>query len=141
MRRIGAVAALSFALALGARAEEGLPGPPLPVRTPPPQRFRLFRLPAPAEHPPLDLEPVQGNRRLFHQPGDADSLFTVGAPSPEGEIRLRAAVEVNEVILRAIAPDLRIDPGDTRPRAAGDYRALDAGGRPYQFRLGARLVW
>lgn len=80
-------------------------------------------------------------KRLFHQPGDPDSLFTTGSPTPQGKLRLQAAVEVNDVVLRALAPDLRVDPTDTRFRPAGDYRALDAAGRPYQFRLGAKLVW
>ena len=105
------------------------------------ERFRLF--------PPLTQRPcceIPGAtfyepRRLLHQPGDPDSLFTFGSSTPQGELRLQAAVEVNEVILRALAPDLRVDPADTRSRAAGDYRALDATGRPYQLRLGAKLVW
>jgi hypothetical protein len=79
--------------------------------------------------------------RAFHQAGDPDSLFTFGDPTPHGVLRLKAAFEVNDVVLRAIAPDLRVDSNDTRPRAAGDYRALDGNGRPYQLRLGARLVW
>ena len=82
-----------------------------------------------------------GDVRLFHQAGDPDSLFTLGGPSPGGELRLRAAFEVNDLVLRAMAPDIRVTPGDTRQRAAGDYRALDSMGRPYQLRLGARFVW
>jgi hypothetical protein len=120
---------------------------PQPAPEPPPiprmliERFHLF--PQLAARPaPLSLPGAIDERpRLLHQTGDPDSLFTLGGPTPDGEVRLKAAFEVNDVVLRAIAPDLRIDPSDTRPRAAGDYRALDAAGRPYQLRLGARLVW
>ncbi len=81
------------------------------------------------------------SERLFHRPGDPDSLFTFGKPSPVGELKLLAAFEINDVVLRGLTPDLRVSPNDTRPRGAGVYSALDAGGRPYQLRLGARLVW
>lgn len=103
--------------------------------------FRLFpflALPMP------DFDPsglAEGAERLFHQAGDPDSLFTFGGATPHGEPKVRLAVEANDIVLRAIAPDGRIDPRDTRPRAPGDYQALDGAGRPYQLRLGARLVW
>ena len=104
-------------------------------------KFHLF------QNDPQDADRLSLNgvsyeeRRLFHNPGDPDSLFTLGSPTKTGELHLRAAFEVNDVVLRAITPDPLVDAADTRPRAAGDYRALDASGRPYQLRLGARLVW
>ena len=105
-------------------------------------RFRLF----PEILRPLTPSPFTGalaseDKRLFHNSGDPDSLFTFGGSTPQGDLHLTAAFEVNDVVLRSIAPDLRVDPADTRPRSPGDYRALDATGRPYQLRLGARLVW
>jgi hypothetical protein len=130
----------AFLLALPARGAEATPAQPTPAPTPLIliERFRLFpelalmRLPFSAQ---------ASATRAFHQQGDPDSLFTFGGATPDGEVRLRAAFELNDVVLHAIAPDLRVDPSDTRPRSAGDYRALDARGRPYQLRLGARLVW
>jgi len=103
-------------------------------------RFTLF--PEMSVPPPRALVELEArNERLFHSAGDPDSLFTFGGPTPHGKLRLKAAFEVNDIVLKAIAPDLRIDPASTRPRSGGDYQALDAGGRPYQLRLGARLVW
>lgn len=110
--------------------------------TPLGQRFRLFYdLAIPPPRTPFG-EGVTSEKRLFHTAGDPDSLFTFGGgPTPRGALHLRAAFEVNDVVLHSIAPDPRVDPSDTRPRSSGDYRALDASGRPYQLRLGARLVW
>jgi hypothetical protein len=105
------------------------------------ERFRLFPGLAAQSCCELSGRALSEHKRLLHQPGDPDSLFTLGSPTPQGELRVQAAVEVNEVVLRALAPDLRVDPSDTRFRSAGDYRALDATGRPYQLRLGAKLVW
>lgn len=103
------------------------------------ERFRLF--PEHLPPPPPTFETETRGERLFHSAGDPDSLFTFGSATPQGQLRLKAALEINDIVLRAIAPDLRVAPNDTRARAAGDYRALDAKGRPYQLRLGARLVW
>jgi hypothetical protein len=132
--RVLAVAAV-LAFAPAARAVDA----PLPVPTPRPliERFQLFR----ETLDPRIAVSVPGSERAFHQAGDPDSLFTFGDATPHGELRLKAAFEVNDVVLRAMTPDLRVGASDTRPRAAGDYRALDASGRPYQLRLGARLVW
>ena len=106
------------------------------------ERFSLFpELSLPPARSPFSGALSAESKRLFHQPGDPDSLFTFSGPSPQGDLRLSAAFDVNDVVLRSIAPDLRVDPADTRPRSPGDYRALDATGRPYQLRLGARLVW
>ena len=105
------------------------------------QRFHLFPDIVPASPPLLGTPGDDTGKRLFHQPGDPDSLFTFGHPTPEGELRLKAAIEVNDIILKALPPDLLVSPGDTRPRSAGSFSALDARGRPYQLRLGARLVW
>jgi hypothetical protein len=103
------------------------------------ERFHLFR-------ELLDTRPaLLASRldpgRLFHEPGDPDARFSLGGPTPQGQLRLKASFEVNDVVLRALGPDLRIDPNDPRGRAQGDYRWLDSQGRPYQLRLGARLVW
>lgn len=109
--------------------------PPLLVR-----QFRLFPLeltPAPA----LELSGLPEEKRLLHQQGDPDSLFTLGDPTPEGQVHLKAAIEINELFLKAIPPDARVGSADTRPRAAGSFLPLDGSGRPYQLRLGARLVW
>jgi len=129
-----------------AAASAPAPAAPTPAVSPalPPliERFRLFPELALPPRPPLDLSPAEeGSKRLLHQTGDPDSLFTFGDATPEGELRLKAAIEVNEIILKALPPDLRVDPSDTRPRSAGSFSALDARGRPYQLRLGARLVW
>lgn len=77
----------------------------------------------------------------FRLPGDPDSVFSPGGPSPSGKLKLLAAVEVNDVVLKSITPDPTIAPSDTRTRAPGSWAPLDAAGRPYQLRLGARLVW
>jgi hypothetical protein len=123
-----------------------LPAAPTPEsQTAPPrpalvERFRVFSL-TPLPLPVLDLSGMSEEKRLFHQQGDPDSLFTLGDPTPGGEVHLKAAIEVNELFLKAIPPDGRVDSGDTRPRAAGSFLPLDGSGRPYQLRLGARLVW
>lgn len=104
------------------------------------QRFRLFPLELPPP-PTLDLSGMPEEKRLFHQQGDPDSLFTLGDPTPGGQVRLKAAIEINELFLKAIPPDGRVGSADTRPRAAGSFLPLDLSGRPYQLRLGARLVW
>ncbi len=105
------------------------------------ERFQLFPTGPEQSCCEISGRALSEPKRLLHQPGDPDSLFTTGSPTPQGKLHLQAAVEVNEVVLRALAPDLRVDPSDTRFRSAGDYRALDATGRPYQFRLGAKFVW
>lgn len=116
------------------------PATSLAPRPPLLQRFRLFSL-EPLPTPVLDLSGLPEDKRLFHQQGDPDSLFTIGEPTPGGQVRLTAAIEVNEIFLKAIPPDARVGSPDTRPRAAGSFLPLDASGRPYQLRLGARLVW
>jgi hypothetical protein len=151
------VLALTLLPAIGAGGAEPLPGaeravraaPESPVppasaagstRAPLVERFRLFSLELPPA-PPLDLTGLPDEKRLFHQQGDPDSLFTLGSATPEGQIHLNAAIEVNEIFLKAIPPDARVGAPDTRPRAAGSFLPLDGSGRPYQLRLGARLVW
>ena len=148
MRKALALAALVSCLPV--RGEEAPKDVPVasptveaqPLRPPLIQRFQLFPDAMPATPPLLDRGAGdEGVKRLFHQTGDPDSLFTFGNATPEGELRLKAAFEVNDIILKALPPDLRVDPSDTRPRSAGSFSALDARGRPYQLRLGARLVW
>jgi hypothetical protein len=109
------------------------------LQLPPIETFRLF--PQLAAEPRLDRADQQDERRLFHQPGDPDSLFSFGRPSLQGELHLLAAVEVNEIFLKAIPPDPLATSSDTRPRAAGSFLPIDGQRRPYQLRLGARLVW
>ncbi len=125
----------------GAEPSASAPEAPVPQpRSPLIERFRLFAL-APIPLPVLDLSGLPEEKRLFHQQGDPDSLFTLGAPTPEGHVRLEPAIELNEIFLKAIPPDASQGLGDTRPRAAGSFLPLDGSGRPYQLRLGARLVW
>lgn len=132
-------AAVAGDRAAGAAQRTEAVGPRTPrLRLPPPESFRLF--PEIADVPRIDL-PASDERRLFHQQGDPDSLFTVGRPSPQGELRLLAAIELNEIFLKAVPPDPLVAPGDTRPRAAGSFLPFDSERRPYQLRLGARLVW
>jgi hypothetical protein len=119
------------------------PTPDAPVAPPRPplvERFRFFSL-TPLPLPALDLSGLPEEKRLFHQQGDPDSLFTLGDPTPGGQVHLKAAIEINELFLKAIPPDASVGSADTRPRAAGSFLPLDASGRPYQLRLGARLVW
>ena len=124
-------------------APPAAPGPDAPAPSPRPplvEQFHLFsvrQVPVPV----VDLSGLPEEKRLFHQPGDPDSLFTLGDATPEGEVHLKAAIELNEIHLKAIPPDASQLPGETRPRAAGSFLPLDASGRPYQLRLGARLVW
>ena len=136
------VLALTLLPAIAAGGAE--PQPPAPAaaspRVPLVERFRLFSIELPPA-PPLDLTGLPDEKRLFHQQGDPDSLFTLGSATPEGQLHLNAAIEVNEIFLKAIPPDARVGAPDTRPRAAGSFLPLDGSGRPYQLRLGARLVW
>ena len=114
--------------------------PAAPQRPPLVERFRLFSF-TPLPLPVLDLSGLTEEKRLFHQSGDPDSLFTLGDSTPEGQVHLKAAIELNEIFLKAIPPDASQGFGETRPRAAGSFLPLDGSGRPYQLRLGARLVW
>ncbi|MGA7992262.1 MAG: hypothetical protein WCC53_12555 [Thermoanaerobaculia bacterium] len=137
---LGGVAAAQERAPSGRKHEERQHTPPAAqLRLPPPDTFRLF--PQLAEDPRLDLSELPEERRPFHQQGDPDSLFTLGKPSPQGELHLLAALEVNEIFLKAIPPDPLVSSSDTRPRAAGSFLPFDSQRRPYQLRLGARLVW
>ena len=104
--------------------------------------FRLFAAPpALAAAAPLAEFDVAKPEILVRLPGDADSVFTLGGPAPSGQPRVRLAVEVNEAILRVLAPDPKVESTDQRGRAGGDWKPIDASGRPYQLRLGARIIW
>lgn len=151
MRKTALVFALTLLPAVPVAAVEPFAPPSLEtsgavVPTPSPrppfvERFRLFSL-SPLSLPVLDLSGLPADeKRLFHQQGDPDSLFSIGAPTPGGEVHLKAAIEINETFLKAVPPDANVLPTDTRPRAAGSFLPLDGAGRPYQLRLGARLVW
>jgi hypothetical protein len=136
-----ALAAVGAEPLSGTAAEDSRPAAPAaPSPAHAGLQFRLFAFELPPS-PPLDLSGRRDDQRLFHQQGDPDSLFTLGTPTPEGEVHLKAAIEVNEIFLKAIPPDARAGFAETRPRAAGSFLPLDGSGRPYQFRLGARLVW
>jgi hypothetical protein len=141
---------LAFALIPAVTAGAAEPSKPTPApatdaqvappRPPLVERFRLFSL-STLPLPALDRSGLSEEKRPFHQSGDPDSLFTLGDATPEGHVHLKAAIELNEIHLKAIPPDASQGLGDTRPRAAGSFLPLDGSGRPYQFRLGARLVW
>jgi hypothetical protein len=88
----------------------------------------------------LVLAPVR-MESLIRLPGDPDSVVTLGGTALSGEPRLRLAVEVNEVALKVLAPDPTIDAKDAKGRPSADWKPIDATGRPYQLRLGARLIW
>lgn len=133
--RKGVFVLLALLLAGVAAAEDA--AVPL-LHLPPAETFRLF--PQATPEPRVDLS-ARENQRLFHQAGDPDSQFTLGKPSPQGEVHLLAVVDVNEIYLKAIPPDPLVSATDTRPRAPGSFLPVDNQGRPYQLRLGARLVW
>lgn len=129
-------------LLLAAFAGTALAGPGVDVRPALPQRFQLFPAPPAADAAaPLAGLSEQKVEYLVRLPGDPDSLFTLGGPSPSGQPSVRLAVEVNEVIPKLLAPDPKVDANDSRGRAGGDWKPLDAAGRPYQLRFGARLIW
>ncbi len=125
-------------VALAPLVKSGVPAPP--GGPPLVQVFRLYPFELTLS-PALGLSGLPDEKRLFHQQGDPDSLFSLGDPTPGGEVHLTAAIEVNEFFLKVIPPDGRVGSADTRPRAAGSFLPLDTLGRPYQLRLGARLVW
>jgi hypothetical protein len=77
----------------------------------------------------------------LRQAGDPDSLISPGAPTLSNEMALKPAFEINDILLKAYTPDALVTPGDNRFRSAGTFSPLDEHRRPYQFRLGARLVW
>jgi hypothetical protein len=108
----------------------------------PPQQFRLFLAP-PALQPSALLVGLDGAKTesLVRLPGDADSVFTLGGPGPSGEPQFRLAVEVNEATLKVLTPDPKVETSDTRPRSGGDWKPIDATGRTYQLRFGARIIW
>lgn len=158
-RPTSAASGLCLALALCAGPASGAPptgrftlsAPPLPstqqssqAPTAGPLRgFSLFPVYLPTAEAPRDgrWSVDVATERLLHRAGDPDSVFSLGGEGPSGEARLAAAVEVNEALLRATAPDPRVSASDPRGRLTGTYLPLDSAGRPYQFRLGARLVW
>lgn len=131
---------LASLLLAGAVAAQ--PEPLVELRDPAAGRFLLFPAPpaAAAVRTFAGLGPP-GTESLVRLPGDADSVFTLGGPAPSGQPRLRLAVEVNEVLLKTLAPDPAVDRDDARGRIGGDWKPIDAFGRPYQLRLGARLIW
>jgi hypothetical protein len=94
----------------------------------------------------LPLLPFAKNARSpeklhIRQAGDPDSVISPGAATPSREVALKPTVEINDILLKAYTPDALVTPGDNRFRAAGAFSPLDEHGRPYQLRLGARLVW
>ena len=134
-----AAAAQDDAVAIVHEPDAGAQAPAARLKLPPRESFRLFQEPAP--DPLVSMAGATEQTRFLHQQGDPDSLFTLGGPTPGGELHLKAAIEVNEAFLKLVPPDPNVQPNDTRPRAPGSYMPFDAQGRPYQLRLGARLVW
>lgn len=134
----GLLAVLLLLTVAGAEAAGPRAGGPLVA----PTAFQLFPAPPSSEAatPLAGLDPAKPDS-LVRLPGDADSVFTLGGPGPSGQARLRLAVEVNEVLLKALSPDPKLESNDLRGRAGGDWKPLDAAGRPYQLRFGARLIW
>lgn len=137
-------AVVLFLLLPGAvRAASG-PEPTVESRPPsaPASPFRLFAAPPALAPVPRAIEGIEPLRpeNLFRLPGDPDSVFSLGGPAPSGEPRVRLAVEVNEVLLKVLAPEPNVDPNDGKARSGGDWKPLDAAGRPYQLRFGARLI-
>ncbi|MFI5181703.1 MAG: hypothetical protein ACHQPI_09955 [Thermoanaerobaculia bacterium] len=127
-------------LALPALAADAPP----PSPTPAPTLLGSFRLfPDLWSPPPIRIEGgVHPSETLrIRQPGDPDSVISPGAQGLSHQIRLLPALEINDILLKAYAPDPTLEPNDNRLRAAGAFSPLDKNGRPYQLRLGARLVW
>ncbi len=129
------VSSLAHAGVATAQPRTEMPAAALPI-------FRLFAAPPALEAaaPVAELDATRTDS-LVRLPGDADSVFTLGGPAPSGQPRVRLAVEVNEAILRVLAPDPKVESTDLRGRAGGDWKPIDASGRPYQLRLGARIIW
>ena len=125
--------------ALLAEPEPAVSEPRPAIATP----FRLFAAPPAleAEARPFTGLETQRLENLFRLPGDPASVFSLGGPAPSGEPRVRLAVEVNEVLLKVLAPEPHVDPNDSKSRIGGDWKPVDAAGRPYQLRFGARLIW
>jgi hypothetical protein len=136
----GAAAAQDDAVGIVRDSDTGTrAGSAAPLRLPPREGFRLFQELGPG--PRVTLAGTTGQHRPFHQAGDPDSLFTLGTPPPDGEAHLLAVIDVNETFLKVLPPDPLVLPTDTRPRAQGSFLPFDTLSRPYQLRLGARLVW
>jgi hypothetical protein len=128
---------------VSACASAALAGPLVDLSPAGPQRFQLFPAP-PASDAAAPLSGLYEPKveHLVRLPGDPDSVFTLGGPSPSGRPSVRLAVEVNEVIPKLLAPDAKVESTDSRGgRTGGDWKPLDAAGRPYQLRFGARLIW
>lgn len=117
------------------RAAERRPAPPAWLEAIKDRGLLPTLSPGPAV---LRSGPVDGSgRRILHVAGDPDGAFTFGSSTRSS--RLKAVVEVTDVLPRAIAPEP--DTGDDRPRAAGDYQPIDAAGHPRQLRVAARITW
>jgi len=86
----------------------------------------------------LDGSVDAAGRRLFHNQGDPDSLFTMGQVR-RGRVSVSAAFEMNDVVNRVVAPQPGV--GDDRPRSAGDWQPVDRLGNPRQLRFGARIAF
>ncbi len=135
----GAIGALAVGLLLSSPVRAGDSGTQTAGPSPGFHLFPVLSLPLGTD---LARESaVREDERPLRLPGDPDSLFTLGSPAPSGKLRLMAAFEINDVVLRALRPDPWITPDDPRGRPQGDYSPIDSAGRPYQLRLGARLVW
>lgn len=115
--------------------------PPSPTPLPRLETFPFFLLDY-RTYMPVRLElPDEHGRVSIRQPGDPDSVISPGAATPSRQVALKPAFEVNDILLKAYQPDPTVTPNDNKPRGAGAFSPLDAAGRPFQLRFGARLVW
>jgi len=128
---------------LAAAAQEG---PQLASETPPKISlsgvFQFFSDLTKLPYLPFQSKVKPPAQHLYiRQSGDPDSVISPGAPTPSNQVSLKPSFEINDILLKAYTPDPTLSPGDNRFRAAGAFSPIDEHGRPYQFTLGARLVW
>ena len=83
--------------------------------------------------------PKPPDRISIRQAGDPDTVISPGKATPSNELALKPALEINDILLKAYAPRALVESREIR--SAGTFSPLDEHGRPYQLRLGARLVW
>ena len=85
---------------------------------------------------PAPVAAALPRERLLHEIGDPDSTLSVPGAKLGSSARLGLAVEVHDVVLKALTPSPLASVVEPRPK--GDFHALDATGRPYQLSVGAQ---